>query len=285
MSTAEQITDPCAGHGEGPVWDSHSQRVSWVDMFAGEILTLDSSGEVTRRRVGSFCASFQFRTLGGLVVATERGFALVGTEAGAPEPVCEIWDDPRVRMNDGGCDPQGRFYCGSMSSGRRGHGVLYRLDPDRSVHVVLDSVSVSNGLAWSVDGSTVYYVDTPTQQIDAFDFEPDSGRFSGRRRLVAIDAIDGSPDGICVDSEGCIWVATWTGHSIRRYSPDGRLQDVVSLPVTRVTSCAFGGPELTDLFVTTSRLGLASGEEDPHGGALFVLHTGVRGLPTTAFAG
>ena len=175
------VTEPVADHGEGPVWDG--VVVHFVDMMAGAVLSFDpDDGSVTRWQVDDVVAALRPRVAGGFVIATERGFAVADHAGGEARPVAKAFDDPAVRMNDGGCDPQGRFYCGTMAYDlRAGGGSLYRLDPDGSVHVVLEGATISNGLVWSLDGGTVYYVDTPTQRIDAFDFEAGSGRLSNRR--------------------------------------------------------------------------------------------------------
>lgn len=280
----EQITGPDAHHGEGPVWHDSWGGLRWVDMLAGDVLSLDPDGTVQRWHVGSVAAAMRPRTTGGMVLALERGFALVD---GWREPVHrlgELWTDPGVRMNEGGCDPHGAFYCGSMAyDAASGAGSLYRLDPVGTVDVVVSGVTISNGLAWSPDGSTAYYVDTPTQRVDAFDYEPGRG-LSGRRTVIEVSSEDGSPDGLTVDSEGCLWVALWDGAAVRRYTPDGCLDAVVPLPVSRVTACTFGGAELDELYITTSRDGLDPGTE-PEAGALFRVSPGVRGLPTLPYAG
>ncbi|HVT77671.1 MAG TPA: SMP-30/gluconolactonase/LRE family protein, partial [Acidimicrobiales bacterium] len=200
--------------------------------------------------------------------------------SGAVTPLPDVWDDPSVRMNDGGCDPQGRFFCGSMANEQPapGRGAMWRLDPDLSVRRVFGDVTISNGLEWSPDGAVAYYNDTPTQQVAVC--APD---LSTRRPFVPIDAADGHPDGLTVDAEGGVWVALWGGHAVRRYSPEGELDVVVELSVAQVSSCAFGGPALDTLFVTTSAEGLPNPE--PAAGALFVVQPGVRGIPTRTFAG
>jgi sugar lactone lactonase YvrE len=200
-------------------------------------------------------------------------------------PVVEVWTDPAVRMNDGGCDPQGRFYCGSMAyDTAKGRGSLYRFEPDGDVAVVLRDVTISNGLAWTADGGHVYYVDTPTQRVDVFDFDASRGTFANRRTLVEIPAERGAPDGITVDAEGAVWVALWDGGAVHRYRSDGRLDTIVELPVPRVSACCFGGPELDVLYITTSRDGVPAGEQ-PSAGAVFGCQPGVRGMAAWMFAG
>lgn len=286
MPAASQLTDPSTTHGEGPVWDPAGGRLCWVDMLTGDVLTLHPDLSVTRHHLGGMCCAFRFRTAGGIVLSTERGFALVDGEFRSIETFPDLWTSANIRMNDGACDPQGRFYCGSMAyDDSPGQGSLFRLNPDRTTEVVLTDVTISNGLAWSPDGGTVYFVDTPTQRIDAFDFDPATGAFSNRRPVIEIETADGCPDGIAVDVAGNIWVATWTGRSVRCYTAAGALQDVVSVPAVRVTACAFGGDDLRTLYITTSRLGLAPGESDPLGGALFAIECGLPGIPVAAFCG
>jgi sugar lactone lactonase YvrE len=275
---AEQLTAPLAHHGEGPVWDDALQRLLWVDLLRGDLLLTDASGDSERRHVSDVLACVAPRTGGGHVVATERGFALVSAE-GDVEPLHDVWEDPTVRMNDGGCDPQGRFFCGSMAYGAApGRGALYRLDPDRSVHVVHTQVTISNGLGWAPDGSRAYYVDSATQRIDVC--SPD---LSERRPFVTVPESAGTPDGLTVDAEGGVWVALWGGSAVHRYTEGGELDQVVTLPVAQVSSCAFGGDDLRTLFVTTSAEGLS--DPEPQAGALFTVTPGVTGLPTLRFAG
>ncbi|WP_031507401.1 SMP-30/gluconolactonase/LRE family protein [Streptomyces megasporus] len=278
---AEQVTEPLAYHGEGPVWSEAWGGLRWLDMLAGDVLSLASDGTVTRRHVDTIVAAVRPRRRGGAVIGVERGFALEDAD-GEVTLLEPLWSgDERVRMNEGGCDPDGRFYCGSMAYDTRpGAGSLHRLDPDGSTTTVLDAVTISNGLEWSPDGDRAYYVDTATGRIDVFEYDR-AGGLSGRRPFTAVP--DG-PDGLTVDAEGGVWVALYGGGSVRRYAPDGTLDEVVELPVTKATACAFGGPGLDRLFITTSREHLEPGAE-PEAGALFACDPGVRGLPVREFAG
>jgi sugar lactone lactonase YvrE len=283
---AEQFTEPLAFHGEGPCWLASSHELAWVDMLAGRVLATSLSAGTTRS-IGipsTVAAIVRPRVSGGLVVATETGVVLLD-EQDAPSVLCEILDEPGVRMNDGGCDPQGRFWCGTMAYDlRNGAGSLYRVEPDGRVDTVLTDVTISNGLAWTPDGATAVYVDSIEYGIDTFAFDSASGELGERRRLVDIDESLGMPDGIAVDVEGGIWVALWDGGGVHRYTAAGVLDAVVPLPCGRVTACAFGGDNLGELFITTSRLGLPDGA-DPAGGALFRCVPGVRGQAVLAFAG
>src|SRR3954453_13356341 len=175
MTPVEQITDSVAYHGEGPVWSPRWGGLRWVDMLAGDVLSLGTDGAVDRRHVGDIAAAVRPRAGGGAVLGIERGFALEDPD-GTIRALGEVWSDPSVRMNEGGCDPDGRFYCGSMAYDQApGAASLYRLDPDRSVHVVLTGVTVSNGLEWSPDGTRAYYDDTPTKQVAVFAYDREAG--------------------------------------------------------------------------------------------------------------
>jgi sugar lactone lactonase YvrE len=279
---AEQVTGPVAYHGEGPVWSQRWGGLRWVDMLAGDVLSLDEGGSVRRHHVGTIAAAVRPRAGGGAVIAVERGFALEGPD-GTVMTLDPVWDDESVRMNEGGCDPDGRFWCGSMAYDKRaGAAALYRLDPDGSAHRVLDGVTISNGLEWSPDGSLAYYDDTATGRVDVFDYDLAAG-LTGRRPFVELDGGE-RPDGLTVDSEGGVWVALNGSGVVRRYRPDGVLDEVVELPTAQVTACTFGGPGLDQLFITTSREGMAP-DEDPVAGSLFRADVGLRGLPVREFAG
>jgi sugar lactone lactonase YvrE len=280
---AEQVTDPAAYHGEGPVWSERWGGLRWVDMLAGDVLSLAPDGTIDRRHVGNVAAVLRPRRQGGAVIGVERGFALEEAD-GTLTHLGELWSDTNVRMNEGGCDPDGRFYCGSMAYEERpGAGALYRLDPDDSVHVVLENVTISNGLEWSPDGSRAYYNDSPTQRIDVFDYDSESG-LSGRRPFAEVPAEAGAPDGLTVDEEGGVWVALYGGGSVRRYTPEGMLDEVIEVPAKQVTACTFGGSGLDQLFITTSREDLKP-SEDPLAGSLFRAAVGVAGLPVREFVG
>jgi len=281
---AEQFTVPCTAHGEGPFWDAANDRLLLVDMLAGAVLAVDSEGGIQRHQVAGVAAAIRARQGGGYVLATEDRFALLSPDLTVEQTLPPVFTDPLIRMNDGGCDPQGRFYCGTMAYAETpGAGTLYRLDPDGSSQTVLRDVTVSNGLQWNRAGDTVFYVDTPTGRVDCFDFDPTSGAFTDRRTFAEI-AGGGSPDGLAIDEEDGIWVALFGGGAVHRYDRDGQLDLVIDLPVTNATACAFGGPELRTLFITTSRQGLDPGDE-PEAGAVFRYDAGVRGALQHAYAG
>jgi sugar lactone lactonase YvrE len=275
---AEAVTGPVAYHGEGPVWSARWGGLRWVDMLAGDVLSLGAGGGVERRHVGEVAAALRPRRGGGAVIGVRRGFALEEPD-GALRTLPDLWGGDGVRMNDGGCDPDGRFYCGSMAYDHAtGGGALYRLDPDREVKLVLEDVTISNGLDWSPDGTLAYYVDTPTRQITVFDYD---GELRNRRPFARTDA---HPDGLTVDAEGGVWVALYDGGAVLRFTPDGALDARIDVPARQVTACTFGGERLDRLFITSSREGMRPGEE-PAAGSLYAAEPGVRGLPAREFAG
>jgi sugar lactone lactonase YvrE len=280
---AEQVTDPVAYHGEGPVWSERWGGLRWVDMLAGDVLSLRMDGSVERRHVGTVAAALRPRRRGGAVIGVERGFALEEPD-GTLTTLDEIWTDSGIRMNEGGCDPDGRFYCGSMAYDKTpGAAALYRLDPDGSTRVVVEHVTISNGLEWSPDGSLAYYNDTDTYRVDVFDYHRVSG-LANRRPFVRLGSDEGRPDGLTVDAEGGVWVALNHSGTVRRYTPDGHADAVVEVQPRQVTACAFGGNSLDELFMTTSRENLPRGD-DPLAGSVFRAEVGVRGLSVREFAG
>jgi sugar lactone lactonase YvrE len=232
---------------------------------------------------GPVAALVRPRSAGGYVVGVERGVALMDDD-GEADMLCELVREDGIRLNDGGCDPQGRLWCGTMAyDARPGAGSLFRVEPDGSVETVLEDVTISNGIGWTPDGATAFYVDTATGQIDAFAFDGSEGTLRDRRCFARITG-GGKPDGLAVDADGGVWVALWEGGAVHRYAPDGSLDAVVELPCSLVTACAFGGDDLAELYITTSRLDLPEGSERA-AGSLFVCEPGVRGQPVLEFAG
>jgi sugar lactone lactonase YvrE len=279
---AEQVTDPVTYHGEGPVWWPRWGGLRWVDMLAGDVLSLGDDGTVARRHVSEVVAALRPRSGGGAVLGIERGFALEDAD-GALTRLDPLWHSEQVRMNEGACDPDGRFYCGSMAYDQRpGAAAVYRLDPDGTKRTVLEGVTISNGLDWSPDGSRAYYDDTATHRIDVFDYDPERGLHA--RRPFAEVPDGGLPDGLTVDEHGGVWVALADRGQVWHFTVDGVHDEVIDLPVGTATACTFGGPDLDQLFITTSRENLPPGA-DPLAGALFRADVGVRGLPVREFGG
>lgn len=281
---AEPVTEVCTLHGEGAIWDGTSRLVRFVDLEAGALMSYDpATGDVSRRVLGKVAACVRPRRGGGVVVALERTFVLLDAEGTVEVEYGPVVDDPGIRFNDGGCDPAGRLWMGSMAYDEApGRGTVHRLDPDGSVHLVLSDVTISNGLAFAADGRWARYVDTPTGRVDTLEVDADAGTITARTPFTEVR--DGSPDGIALDADGGVWVALWQGSAVHRYDADGRLTHVVRLPVSQVTSPTFGGADLADLYVTTSRRGLPEGRE-PSAGALFRVRPGVVGVPVLPFGG
>jgi sugar lactone lactonase YvrE len=276
VTRAEQITGVITVHGEGACWDGHALTI--VDMLAGDLVTVRSDGSHERRHVAEVAAVWRPRAGGGVVVGTDRGVTLV--DAGGATSEIDVLPDPGVRMNEGVCDPRGRFFCGSMTyDGDPGRGELWRLDPDLSVRRVDAGLSIPNGMAWSPDGTLAYHIDTPTGRVDAYHVGTD-GDLAERHPVVTVTG--GFPDGMTLDADGNIWVALWGGRAVHGYSPAGELLDVVEVAAEFVTSCAFGGDGYTRLFVTTSRRDLADGDPS-QAGAVFVADVGAHGVPPVPF--
>lgn len=279
---AERITDVIAYHMEGPCWWPGWGGLRFVDMLAGEVLRLDAEGRLSRVKVGTVAACVRPRADGGMVAATERGFVLTGPD-GTLTRLPEVWSDSGIRMNEGGCAPDGSFYAGQMAYDKTpGAAAMFRLGTDRKVVEVLSGLTISNGIDWSPDGSLAYYVDTDTGRVDVFDWSAEEG-LTGRRPFVTIPD-GGRPDGLVVDAEGGIWTAIANKGRVEHYSSEGLLADVVDVGAKKVTACTFGGDDLDELFITTSREKV-SPDEDPQAGSLFRVVPGVRGLPTRTYAG
>jgi sugar lactone lactonase YvrE len=288
--TAEPVTDARATLGEGPVWDDREQCVWWVDILGESIHRTDpGTGQDDLIHVGQMVGALGLRQRGGLVAAVRDGFVAVDTGSGRIERLADVEADrPSNRMNDGKVDPQGRFWAGTTDIDHHpGLGTLYRLDADLAVSPMLADITISNGLDWTADGATMYFIDTPTQQVDRFSFEPSIGSISDRKRAVAIPSRAGHPDGMTLDTEDHLWVALWDGWAVERYAPDGDLELRVEVPAAQASSCTFGGSDLDLLFITTAQKEFPVGgkPDQPYAGGLFVCRPGVRGRPAHRFAG
>ncbi len=267
---------------ESPVWDAGRGVLRWVDILAGQVHAFDpATGARSQFSTGTPVGAVGLTTGGGLVLALVDGFALADV---AGERITRIpgllTDERAVRFNDGKPDPWGGFCAGTMQWRDGGQpGCLYRLAPDGSVTELVTDVAVSNGLDWTDDRRSFYYVDSPSGGVDVFDTDPGSGALLGRRRFVDIPAAQGSADGLTIDAGGGIWVAVWGTGEVRRYTPDGRVDTVVRLPAREVTSVAFGGSGLDVLYITTAREHLTAAERaaQPHAGDVFCCSTGVSG--------
>ena len=280
--------------GEGPVWDTLTQSLYWVDIPKKCIYRRrDSDGQIDSWSVPADIGSLALRADGGLLVALRSGFALLDLDDGAIRTIA----DPEAklantRFNDGKCDPRGRFWCGSLHdvadpAQRRPIAALYRVDPDHTCHRMFGGIRTANGIDWSPDGRTMYFTDTPSLEITAFDYDLETGSITNPRRFATVPPDAGRPDGAAVDADGYLWSAHFAGWRITRYAPDGTVDKVLRLPVQNVTSCAFGGAKLDTLYITTATEDLSADElaAQPLAGGLFRYHPGVQGRPMTRFAG
>ncbi|MFD3502644.1 SMP-30/gluconolactonase/LRE family protein [Streptomyces sp. NPDC058678] len=267
--------------GEGPTWDAAAGRLLWIDILGSRVNTYDPvSGRRTSRTTEQHVGAVKPRADGGVVLNLRDGVGLLDPDDTfrwlRHEPV------PGRRANDAAVAPDGSLWAGTMRYDEApGGGTLSRITGDGTADVVLDDVAVSNGTGWSPDGRLMYYIDSPTRRVDVFDFA--DGRPLNRRPLVEIEEGAGFPDGLTVDADGCVWVALWDGGAVRRYTPGGELERVIDLPTPRVTACAFGGADLTDLYITTARVGLSA--PHPVAGSLLVVPGVGKGLTQPAFAG
>lgn len=278
---AERITDRIAYHMEGPCWWPTWGGLRFVNMLSGEILLLTKDGHLSRRKVGKIAACVRPRKGGGMVIATERGFTLIDLDD-TMNTLPPVSTDPALRMNEGGCAPDGSMYAGQMAYDKTpGAASMYRLLPNHRTELVLGDLTISNGLDWTADGTLAYYNDTATGRIDVFDWSAKDGLVNRRPFVTIPDG--GRPDGLTVDADGGVWTAIANRGRVEHYTPDGALADVIEVPTTKVTACAFGGENLDELFITTSREGLPF-DEDPQAGSLFRAVPGARGklpLPYT----
>lgn len=287
MDTAS-FADFRAELGEGPLWDTGRQRLWFVDIMRGHVHQFDpAAGHDVIFEIGQPVGAVANAAQGDLICAVRDGFVRLDPQTGRLSPFAEVEKHlPRNRMNDGYVDARGRFWAGTMSmDGVRNQGALYCLAPDGSVTQHLSGVTTSNGIDWTADSTRMYYIDTGEPRIDLFDFDLDRGAIAHRRPFVSIDPAEGKPDGLIVDAEDHVWVALWRGGQVRRYAPDGELVHTVQLPTPLTTKPAFGGRNLTDLYITSAFIQLTADERaaSPAAGALFKLHTGVHGRAPKLF--
>ncbi len=284
------VWDARALLGEGPVWDPDEGVLNWVDIKGKALHRYrPADGGRASLSVPSEIGCIALRQGGGLVAALRTGFVFIGLPAGAVIPLSDPEAHlPGNRFNDGKCDRNGRFFAGTMDDACQAPtGSLYRLDPGGETTRLISGYAVCNGPAWSPDGGTLYFSDSAARLIHAFDFDAAGGSLANGRVFARVPEDAGYPDGLTVDAEGFLWSAHWDGWRLTRYAPDGRIDRVIPLPVRRPTSCAFGGPGLDRLYVTSASIDLTPDElaGNPLAGGLFELDAGVAGLPEPRFAG
>jgi sugar lactone lactonase YvrE len=286
-AVAEPVGDVTAELGEGPYWRPDDDCLLWVDIRRGLLhMTLVRTEETTSVELGEVSAAFPALD-GGILTVGGNKLTLRATTPGegwAGRTVAEIPAKEGVRFNDAAVDHAGRVWVGSMHTDETEPlGELYRLDAGGTLTKVLEGVTVSNGISWSPDGARMYYADSPMRRIDVFDYDPATGEAVQRRVFADLSRVEGFPDGLTVDADGFVWVAMWGGGVLRRFTPGGQQDAVLPVPVSKPTSCAFGGPGLTELYVTTASVGLSEAEraEQPLAGRLLRFCPGPIGLPST----
>lgn len=281
----ELLRRATADVGEGPAWDAASQTLLWVDIHACEVYREDLRGgtEVTRldRHVG---AALPSAVPGEVLLLLRDGFSVLGADGMVTELSSPVADRPEMRFNDGKVDPRGRAFGGTMPyTAGTAMGALYRLDPGPVVTTCVDPLFLSNGLGWTPDGTGMYVVDSGANAVFRYAYDADTGSMSQPVTFLDVPAADGMPDGLTVDDEGAVWLALWGAGAIRRYTPDGRLDRVVELPVSQPTSMCFVGPDLSTLAITTARHALdpEALATQPFAGSLFALPAGCTGPAAT----
>jgi sugar lactone lactonase YvrE len=287
-AAVEPVGDVTAALGEGPYWVPEDDCLLWVDIEGARLhRTYFPSGETVTDSPGPVSAAFP-AVGGGILIAGGAALTLLfPAERGGQWVARTIADTPAregIRFNDAGVDPAGRVWAGSMHmTEAEPVGELYRLDAGGRLNPVVKNVTVSNGLGWSPDGSRMYYADSPLRRVDVFDYDPATGEAFARRAFADLSEDEGVPDGLTVDADGCVWVAMWGGSALRRFTPSGQPDAVLPVPVSQPTSCAFGGPGLADLYITSARVGLTDDQlaAQPLAGRLLHVRPGPVGLPST----
>ena len=286
--TAEPVGDVTAVLGEGPYWRPEDEALLWVDVARGLLhMTRVQLGETSTIELDPVSAAFP-AVGGGIVTAGGHRLTLRATRPGegwAGRTIAEAPARDGVRFNDASVDPAGRVWVGSMDIKEKDPlGTLYRLDTGGTLTPVVKGATVSNGIGWSPDGTRMYYNDSPLRRIDMFDYDQATGEAFGGRMFADLSGADGFPDGLTVDADGYVWVAMFAGGALRRFTPAGHQDAVLPLPVSQPTSCAFGGPGMADLFVTTAYRDLTEAQRaaEPLAGRLLRLRPGPVGLPSSA---
>ena len=289
MSVPRSVLDIRAGLGESPIWDGREGALYWIDGRKPNINRFDPATARNHAVTSAEPVHAIALTRGHrLLCAFEASLGLIDCETGALQALVSLIEGVEDNLNDGACDRAGRFWVGSKARDWvKPVGVLFRYDPDGTVHRLDEGFQLSNGLGWSPDDRTMYFIDSAPREIYAYDFDLAGGGVKNRRRLVRIAEEHGLPDGMTVDAEGFLWVAQWSGGRVVRYDPDGKIERMIPMPVQRPTSVAFGGPDLTTLFITSGTMRMSEAElsAEPQAGHLFALETEVQGLPESRFAG
>jgi sugar lactone lactonase YvrE len=282
ISDVEHILPAQNRLGESPIWHTEEQELYWTDIPEACLHCYNPTSGVHRVfNLGKNVSALAFRQNGGLLMAVEDWFGCWDIDSQSIQFIAR----PPVglsgtRFNDGAVDRRGRFWAGTSS--KEDNNILYRLDLNGAVHTMETGLTLSNGIGWNPDNTIMYLTDTRRQMIYAYDFDATTGAIENRRPFVHTPDVEDFPDGLTVDSEGFVWSARYLGWRVVRYDPDGNVDSEVRLPVAKVSSCAFGGTQLDELYITTARIGV---ENQPLAGDLFRLKTNIKGLPEPKFAG
>ncbi|MBX2897691.1 MAG: SMP-30/gluconolactonase/LRE family protein [Cyclobacteriaceae bacterium] len=274
--------------GEGAIWHPTENRLYWVDIEDKQLHVYDPvTKQNTSYPIGARIGTVVPIETGGVLVALQNGIHKMDLKTGALKFVTNPLPDSAMRFNDGKCDPSGRFWVGSLAmDSRKKSSSLYRMGADGVVHTMLSDVTISNGIVWTADRKTMYYNDTPTLTVQAFDFDNATGKISNRRMVITIPPGMGAPDGMTIDAEDKLWIALWGGYAVARFDPlSGELMQKINVPAPHVTSCAFGGKNLETLYITTARAWVkpATLKEFPLSGSLFVATPSVKGVAASLF--
>ncbi len=283
-SEVELVLDSKSELGEGAIWNYKTGELIWVNI-KGKILNFynPASGNNKEMFTGQMIGTAVPCQSGNILVALQNGIYTFHDKTGSKKLIVNPEENlPSNRFNDGKCDPDGRFWAGTMSMvGEEGAGALYRLDADQSIHKMVENVSISNGIVWSHDKKKMYYIDTSTRKVMAYDYNNHSGEISNPVMAVEVPGEMGWPDGMTIDEKGNLWIALWGGFAVGCWNPEtGELVTKVNVPAKNVTSCAFGDADLGTLYITTAREDNSDEELEkyPHSGGVFKVRPGVKGV-------
>ncbi len=271
--------------GEGPAWDAKTQTLYWVDVLEKRIY----AGSKLFLQLDDYVSCLAPRKDGGLVIAQRFGFWTFEPDSNKLFTLASPKGEPsNNRFNDGKCDPRGRFVAGTMDHNEQeASGSLYSLSPEGRIKKLLKDLRISNGIGWAPDCKTMYFIDTPTREVKAFDYDIETGQIANGRVLIHFEDTFGWPDGMTTDTAGNLWIAMWGGARVTQWDSKGKLMEQFGVPALNVTSCAFGGPGMNELFITTARSGMdtAAMKKYPQAGGVFRMETNVEGMPTFEFGG
>lgn len=281
--------------GEGPVWDAKQEIIYWIDILNGHLHSYQPKNKIQKTiPLNQLIGSYALSSNGKIIAALKEGIYWVDKQTGDKELIIQPETElPNNRFNDGKCDPAGRFWAGTMSlTEDKEAGSVYVVEKNKNTKIVsskkvISNVTISNGMAWSKDVGTFYYIDTPSSEVVAYDYDLNTGQIKNKRVVITIPVSEGLPDGMTIDTEGMLWVAHWGGWQVTRWNPyTGEQLYAIPLPAAKITSCTFGGPHLSDLYISSAKVGLSSQEllEQPLAGSLFVVpNCGYQGFAAYEF--